>query len=426
MCGSCRTTEYILPFFKEKMRIWFYIGFFLVLFFYSYFVSPLGFQGSIYRLGKTVSAIEDANFSFIIPVLTFLIFYDILSFDKNYEYLKSKSSAMIKVRSIRWITSLIITLIILSICFLITFSEKIIFEKVLPNSEFILTLIKYNILIPLFLISIFSFVVMILGNLISNEFLVFLLSTGIWILIQMKISLIFGVVLLLFLIGFTFLKLPIKRAAQKTPTSVIFLFLTLVLGYLFVKNLRYDKTSIAYTLFEVIYPYIFSFVGFGILNEEKKNKLLERLSIIPDVLPYLFRQRLKRAITIWFVLGIIGFFLFLPLLKQNNYLILVLCLFSNTLFWSGIYFLNESIGRNKLFGVLISFILFVFWLLPRVQQLIGNFSVYRYLNPFYLTFNYSSHGWIEKLTLGLIGITLYSFSYIILKRKIFINDLYKN
>lgn len=208
----------------------------------------------------------------------------------------------------------------------------------------------------------------------------------------------------------------------RIPNAAIFLFLTLVLGYLLVENLRYDKTAISYNLFEVTYPFLFSFVAFGIFSEEIKDNLLERISIIPDSLIYIFTRHIRRAGIIWLVLGIIGFFLFLPLLKQNNHL-MVLCLFSNILFWSGIYLLNESLGYNALFGIVLSFLLFVFWLFPRVQQLIGDYGIYRFANPFFLTFHHSSPGWAEKLTLGLIGIFFYSLSYVVLKRKIYIKNL---
>lgn len=419
MYGNFAVFEYFLPFIKEKMKVWILIGFFLICFFYSYYISPLGFQASIYRIRETINAIESINSIFLIPVLTFLIFYDNLSSDEDKEYLKSKPFARIKIFAIRWAAGLSIAFAIFLLLFFITLIEKIVFEMNLPEGKFVLVSIKHIILKPLFYTSIFSFVVMFLGILVQNEFFIFLISTGIWIISKKNVFLIIGAIGIFLMAKFSFQKMQIRKISDKIPCTFVFIVFILILVSRFVKFLKIDSTMLFYILFEIVLPYIFSFICFGIFSIEKKNNLLERMVTIPGSLIYIFKERLRRAMVIWVILCIASLFLFQPIIRMNGYHLMMLCLTSNFLFWSGIYIL--LIGLEEFFGVLVSFLIFISWLLPRVQRLIGNFSVYKYLNPFYLTYYHPLSGYLEKLTVGLIGVCLYFLGYMAIKRMAFIN-----
>jgi len=414
--------DYLVPFFKEKVRIWSLVGIFLVFYFYSYFISPMGTTGSIYLIEKTRYSLNLVNFFLIVPGITFLLFFDVLSFDRDKEYLNTKPKGMLKIRVLRWLSGVVLALVILFICFSICFFEKVAFEKVLPNGNFIRMLICSSMLKPLFFIVIFSSVVTLLGILISNEFLVLLLSFGLWFFVKQNYIFLPLIIVLLLLVKFIRQKLNFKFSFKKfslpiVPNSFLFMLLFLFLGYFLFKSLNYDKTIISYNLFEITYPYFFSFIAFGILSAERKNNLLERISIIPGSFTYIFKKHIASVWTMWLIIGVVLFILYL--LEQNTY-VLILCFYSNLLFWSGIYVIIESLGCNPILGVILSFLIFVFWLFPQIEKYIGGFGAYRYINPFYLTFHYSSPAWVEKVSIGLIGISLYSVGYIVLKKKRYI------
>ena len=185
------------------------------------------------------------------------------------------------------------------------------------------------------------------------------------------------------------------------------------------KGIRMDKLALGFWMYEVIFPFIFSFSISGIFKEVKERKLFEVYSIIPEGLLSVMKERVKRTLLmimfLWFFLVLSTYSVF-----KINPSLYTLVFWVNVIFFGGIIVLNESLINRPVIGIIAVLLTFIFWVNPFIQSNIGRYGFYRFINPFYFAFSRESHGFLIKTVLLALGLLLYFAGGLYLKKAVYL------
>lgn len=410
--------------FREIIRPWKVFLLFLLFYFYCFSISPYFYQGSIYLITATGAALKSMNAYIFLPMVIFLLFGDIVLLEKDKEYLRNIPYGRLKMFLSRLYIALILFLVLLIISIIIVIIERFIFDIVPPDREFIQLVLEENLIKPFIYLLPSLLLLFYLSLTVSGEVVTFILFLVLWYALMSNFLIFLCLFILLAILKL--LQTGLFDKIKTTWSSICWIIcaILIVFGGSIGKNLRMERAVMGFWVFETVYPLILSISIAGIFNEVRDVNLMEVIAKIPMGILTIFKSEVKKNFLAWLTalcLLLIFFrwlFIMNPILYPFTYL-------SNLLFFSGILVLNESLTGRPIIGLIFVILISAFWILPDIQSSIGWFGVYRFINPFYLTFHHQEGAWVTpKTSLLLIGLLFYITGYLFLKRNKFLYTRY--